>query len=75
MGRHNSLFIGSPKASKRAALLYTTVGECQRVKADSEACLTAVLRRLPDYRGDYIDLLPGMLELPEAGSSATTSKA
>ena len=75
VGRRNSLFIGSPEAGKRAAILYTTVGECQRVKADSEACLTAVLRRLPDYRGDYLDLLPGMLELPKVGGSATSVKA
>ena len=75
MGRHNSLFIGSPKASKRAAILYTTVRECQRMRVDSEAWLTAVLLRLPDYRGDYIDLLPGMLELPEAGGSAASVKA
>ena len=75
VGRHNSLFIGSPDAGKRAAILYTLERECQRVKVDSEAWLTAVLRRLPDYRGDYLDLLPGMLELPEAGGSATSVNA
>ena len=75
VGRHNSLFIGSPEAGKRAAILYTMVRECQRVKVDVEAWLTEVLRRLPGYRGDYIDLLPGMLELPESGGSATSVKA
>ena len=75
VGRRNSLFIGSPEAGKRAAILYTLVRECQRVKVDSEAWLTAVLQRLPDYRGDYLDLLPGMLELPEAGASATSMNA
>ena len=75
VGRRNSLFIGSPEAGKRAAILYTLVRECQRVKVDSEAWLTAVLRRLPDYHGDYLELLPGMLELPKAGGSATCVKA
>ena len=75
VGRRNSLFIGSPEAGKRAAILYTMVRECQRVKVDVEAWLTEVLRRLPGYRGDYIDLLPGMLELPESGGSATSVKA
>ena len=74
VGRRNSLLLGSPEAGKRAAILYTLVRECQRVKVDSEAWLTAVLR-LPDYRGDYLDLLPGMLELPEAGGSATSVNA
>ena len=40
----------------RAAILYTMVRECQRMRVDSEAWLTAVLLRLPDYRGDYLDL-------------------
>ena len=75
VGRRNSLFIGSPQAGERAAVLYTMVRECQRVKVDSEAWLTAVLKRLPDYRGDYLDLLPGMLELPESRPSSTSAKA
>ena len=75
VGRRNSLFIGSPEAGKRAAILYTQVRECQRVKVDSEAWLTAILRRMPDYRGDYLDLLPGMLEQQEAGKIATPAKA
>lgn len=75
VGRRNSLFIGSPEAGKRAAIHYTLVRECQQVKVDSEAWLTAVLRRLPDYRGDYLDLLPGMLELPEAVGSVASVKA
>ena len=70
VGRRNSLFIGSPQAGERAAVLYTMVRECQRVKVDSEAWLTAVLKRLPDYRGEYLDLLPGMLELPESRPSS-----
>ncbi len=30
----------------------------------SEAWLTEVLRRLPNYQGDHLDLLPGILPLP-----------
>ena len=75
VGRRNSLFIGSPQAGQRAAVLYTMVRECQRVKVDSEAWLTAVLKRLPDYRGEYLDLLPGMLELPESRQGSTSTKA
>ncbi len=45
------------------------------MRVDSEAWLTAVLLRLPDYRGDYLDLLPGMLELPKVGGGATSVKA
>ena len=75
VGRRNSLFIGSPEVGRRAAIQYAKVRECRRVKADIEAWLTAVLRRLPDYRGDYVDLLTGMLELPEAGGGDTNVKA
>ena len=75
MGRRNSLFIGSPEVGRRAAIQYAMVRECRRVKADIEAWLTAVLRRLPDYRSDYVDLLTGMLELPEAGGGDTNVKA
>ncbi len=64
VGRKNSLFIGSPDAGKYSAILYTMVEECRRVNVDSEAWLTEVLRRLPSYRGDYLDLLPGILPLP-----------
>ncbi len=68
VGRRNSLFIGSPEAGQRAAILYTMVRECQRVNVDGEAWLTEVLRRLPGYRGDYLDLLPGIL--PLSGTAA-----
>ena len=64
VGRKNSLFIGSPDAGKYSAILYTMVEECRRVNVDSEAWLTEVLRRLPNYQGDYLDLLPGILPLP-----------
>ena len=75
MGRRNSLFIGSLEVGRRAAIQYAMERECRRVKAGIEAWLTVVLRRLPDCRGDYVDLLTGMLELPEAGGSDTNVKA
>ncbi len=64
VGRKNSLFIGSPDAGEYSAILYTMVEECRRVNVDSEAWLTEVLRRLPNYQGDHLDLLPGILSLP-----------
>ncbi len=65
VGRRNSLFIGSPAAGERSAILYTMVQECKRMGVDCEAWLTEVLRILPNYQGDYFDLLPGKLPLPD----------
>ena len=70
VGRRNWLFLGSDAGGQRAAILYTMLQECERCKVDALAWLTRVLEILPTYRGDYLDLLPGNLELP-----ATTSKA
>ena len=72
VGRKNSLFIGSPDAGKYSAILYTMVEECRRVNVDSEAWLTEALRRLPNYRGDYLDLLPGILPLPGTPAAGET---
>lgn len=69
VGRCNWLFLGSEAGGERAAILYTLLQECERSKVDALAWLTRVLEILPSYRGDYLDLLPGNLELP-----ATTSK-
>lgn len=66
VGRKNYLFIGAPEAGQRAAVLYTMLGECKRCGVDPLAWLTHVLQILPAYRGDYADLLPGSLTLPQA---------
>ena len=47
VGRKNSLFIGSPDAGQRAAIIYTMVEECKRTGTDFQRWLAEVLRRLP----------------------------
>lgn len=65
VGRKNSLFIGSPDAGQRAAIIYTMVEECKRTGTDFQRWLTEVLRRLPTHRAadGYLSLLPGILNL------------
>ncbi|MBQ8516998.1 MAG: hypothetical protein IJ498_05410, partial [Akkermansia sp.] len=65
VGRKNSLFIGSPDAGQRAAIIYTMVEECKRTGTDFQQWLTEVLRRLPTHRAaeGYLSLLPGILNL------------
>lgn len=65
IGRKNSLFIGSPDAGQRAAIIYTMVEECKRTGTDFQQWLTEVLRRLPSHRAaeGYLSLLPGILNL------------
>lgn len=65
VGRKNSLFIGSPEAGQRAAIIYTMVEECKRTGTDFLQWLTEVLRRLPTHRASegYLALMPGILKL------------
>ena len=65
VGRKNSLFIGSPDAGQRAAIIYTMVEECKRTGTDFQRWLTEVLRRLPTHRASdgYLSLMPGILNL------------
>lgn len=72
VGRKNSLFIGAPEAGQRAAILYTMMEECKRVNVDTLSWLTKVLRTLPSYRGDYLDLLPGVMPLDNEGQYKQT---
>ena len=48
--RKNSLFIGSPDAGQRAAIIYTMVEECKRTGIGFQQWLAEVLRRLPTLR-------------------------
>ena len=65
IGRKNSLFIGSPDAGQRAAIIYTMVEECKRAGTDFQRWLKEVLRRLPTHRASegYLFLMPGILNL------------
>ena len=65
VGRKNSLFIGSPDAGQRAAIIYTMVEECKRTGTDVQRWLAEVLRRLPTHRASdgYLSLMPGILEI------------
>ena len=71
VGRKNSLFIGSPDAGQRAAIIYTMVEECKRTGTDFQRWLMEVLRRLPTHRASdgYLSLMPGILELTTADKS------
>ncbi len=65
VGRKNSLFIGSPDAGHRAAIIYTMVEECKRTGTDFQRRLAEVLYRLPTHRAaqGYLTLMPGILKL------------
>ena len=47
LGMKNWLFIGHPKAGKRAAIIYTIVQNCKNHGLDPRAYLIDVLKRLP----------------------------
>ena len=65
VGRKNGLFIGSPDAGQRAAIIYTMVEECKRTGIGFQQWLAEVLRRLPTLRASdgYLSLMPGVLNL------------
>jgi len=60
VGKKNFLFIGSPSAGKRTAVIYSIIVSCQRHGIDPLAYMTDLLRRLPTMTNqDDIDpLLP-----------------
>jgi hypothetical protein len=47
LGKKNFLFIGSPEAGERSAIIYSVVVSCQRFGLDPLAYLRDVLTRLP----------------------------
>lgn len=65
VGRKNNLFIGSPEAGQRSAIIYTMVEECKRTGTDFLQWLMEVLRRLPTHRASegYLALMPGILKI------------
>lgn len=59
VGRNNWLFLGSEKGGHTAAVLYTLVVSCKRLRIDPYAYLRDVLTRLPTITGN--DLLAELL--------------
>ena len=58
IGRRNWLFIGSPEAGPRAAILYTIVASAARHNLDVWAYLRDVMERLAKGEPDLKSLLP-----------------
>ena len=57
IGRKNWMFVGSPQAGHRAAILMSLIASCKSCEVEPWAWLRAVLAELP--RGiDLIELLP-----------------
>lgn len=60
VGKKNWLFVGSPQAGKRGAVLYTLLISARNHGADPQAYLKDLIERLPGARPSEIDhLLPG----------------
>ncbi len=59
LGRNNWLFVGSEKGGHTAAVLYSLVASCKRLRIDPYAYLRDVLTRMPTISVDQLpDLLP-----------------
>jgi hypothetical protein len=59
LGLKNWLFVGSPKAGKRTAIIYTIVECCKRHGVNPQQYLYDVLRKLPTMKQNQIEsLLP-----------------
>jgi transposase len=59
LGAKNWLFIGCREAGQRAAILYTIVENCRRLKIDTREYLEEVLTRLPGMKeSEVVALIP-----------------
>lgn len=59
VGKKNWLFVGSPDAGKRSAVMYTLLISARNHGVDPQAYLQAVIERLPGARpGELEELLP-----------------
>ena len=60
VGKKNFLFIGSPNAGKRSAIIYSIIVSCQRHGIDPLGYMTDLLHRLPNMSNqeDLDPLLP-----------------
>ena len=50
IGKKNWLFIGSPTAGDRSAIIYSLIGSCQRLGINPHEYLTDILTRLPSLK-------------------------
>lgn len=60
IGKKNWLFIGSPEAGGRSAIIYSVLITCQKFGVDPHDYLRDVLARVPamSNQADYTDLMP-----------------
>ncbi len=60
IGKKNWLFIGSPEAGGRSAIIYSVLITCQRFGVDTHEYLRDVLARIPTMsnQADFTDLMP-----------------
>jgi hypothetical protein len=67
--RKNYLFAGSDAGGRSAAVLYSAVGTCRRLRLDPFAYLRDVFTRLPSRQAGHVDdLLPDRWAADQAGS-------
>jgi len=67
IGKKNWLFIGSPEAGGRSAIIYSVLITCQRFGVDPHEYLRDVLSRVPamSNQADYTALMPQNWEPPQ----------
>ena len=53
VGKKNFLFIGSPNAGKRSAIIYSIIVSCQRHGIDPLGYMADLLHRLPNMSNRY----------------------
>jgi len=67
LGRKNYLFAGSHEGAKRAAMIYPLVATARLHQVEPFACLSDILRRLPDHSINKIaELLPQNWRTPNS---------
>ena len=76
LGRVNWLFVGSERGGETAAILYTLVATCKRLRIDPFAYLRDVFTRLPEGFSDETlrDLLPDRWDRAASQASAGASR-
>lgn len=66
LGRKNYLFAGSHKAARHAAIIYSFIGSCEKLKLNPTDWLTHVLETIPNISIQDLDrLLPHNCKNPE----------
>ena len=60
LGRKNYLFAGSQEGAKRAAMIYSFIGSCEKSDINPKIWLKDVIERIPEHPVNQLDqLLPG----------------